>query len=188
MAGILQHLKNSSRAHVHGFLCSVQSAPPIPHSPHRLEHYWIVLDGFVGHVIHGLHQTFILTHMLLFPDNLQEVVGKNLIFFVSAEVGWYHVFGSVSPEGGCGNKLSDVWPDQPHPRSKSCPDKKYSFWAFVALLLNTATHWFVGKSQISPRLLMLYVTNFQFICDLILNFGWVGDPTGGQSFMKNIFT
>ena len=51
----------SSWAHVRGFLCSVQSAPPIPlsHSLHRLGHYWIVRDGFGGHVIHGLHQTFI---------------------------------------------------------------------------------------------------------------------------------
>ena len=51
----------SSWAHVRGFLCSVQSAPSIPlsHSLNRLGHYWIVRDGFGGHVIHGLHQTFI---------------------------------------------------------------------------------------------------------------------------------
>ena len=51
----------SSWAHVCGFLCSVQSAPSISlsHSTHRLGHYWIVRDGFGGHVIHQLHQTFI---------------------------------------------------------------------------------------------------------------------------------
>ena len=44
-----------------GKLSSVQSAPSISlsHSPHRLGHYWIVRDGFGGHVIHRLHQTFI---------------------------------------------------------------------------------------------------------------------------------
>ena len=53
----------SSWAHVCGFLCSVQSVPsiPLPHSLHRMGqgHYWIVRDGFGGHVIHGLHQTYI---------------------------------------------------------------------------------------------------------------------------------
>ena len=112
----------------------------------------------------------------------------NIVADVLYEQRWTDIMFLVPPEVGCGNKLSDVWPGLPYPRSKSCPDKKYSFWAFVALLLNTATHWFVGMSQISPRLLMLYVRNFQFICDLILNFGWVGGPTVGQSFMKNIFT